>query len=90
MYESHIFPNPNLEILFHYDEMGKNLPFNIHWHRNPEFLLGIQGEGIVSLDEAEIPIKAGEIVIVNSQIPLDQRSRFVLVFNSERRKLWCS
>ena len=88
VYESHIFPNPNLEILFHYDEMGKNFPFNIHWHRNPEFLLGIQGEGIVSLDEAEIPIKAGEIVIVNSQIHnirsiSDHVSYWCLILNAE-------
>ena len=68
MYESHIFQNPNLKIIFHYDEMSKRHKFHVHWHRNPELLLGMSGEGVVSLDGKEVTLKAGEIVIINSQI----------------------
>ena len=66
-YEYHYYLDPKLKIIFHTDTLTtKNGFFDLQWHRNPEFLYFLTGEGIVKTDGVDVPAAAGDFVCINS------------------------
>lgn len=39
---------------------------DLHWHEELEFLLVVEGEAVFRVDAADIPVRAGEAIFVNS------------------------
>jgi len=59
----------NLPIIFHKDtrlSIGKNDHFNCHWHETIELLYFIKGEALIKCNSLEIPVKKGDLIVVNS------------------------
>ncbi len=68
VYESHEHPDPNFPIIFHLDAVSPNpdVPFELHWHESVELLFGVEGEGTVISNAERLPLRKGELCIVNS------------------------
>ncbi len=67
VYEVHSFKNEKLPFVFHPDSTNiRTIDYN--WHENVEILFVIEGEGTGFLGEEEIPLKEGDICVVNSNI----------------------
>lgn len=67
IYEYHHYRDSKLKIIFHTDTLGnKREFFRLHWHRNPEFLYFLKGNGTVKIDGVNIPAREGDLVCINS------------------------
>ncbi|MFD1956872.1 helix-turn-helix domain-containing protein [Paenibacillus thailandensis] len=61
-------PNPDFPIKVHrclYDGAGKVM-FTHHWHEHLEFLYFVEGEAALELGSSALTVKAGDLVVVNS------------------------
>ena len=66
-YESHRHPDPHLPVLFHLDTVLRQTDAGyLHWHEAIELLYCVEGEGEVISDAARVPMKEGELAVVNS------------------------
>lgn len=67
-YEPHQHPDPQFPIIFHFDTVSVNpeIPFEFQWHEDIELLFGVEGEGIVISNTERLPLRKGELCIVNS------------------------
>lgn len=63
-YEQHISFTKELPFIFHFNIETSNAPCNIH--ENIEVLYFLEGEGYVQCDNESYPIKAGDIVVIDS------------------------
>lgn len=66
LYEPHNYKDPKFPIFFHYDTFAPDQLFLPHWHENWEILYFIRGSATVLLDMQEVPVQAGEVIIVPS------------------------
>ncbi len=54
-------------IIFHYDSGRPNiLPDRANWHENVEILCVTRGEGLLTCAETHIPMRAGDLVVIDS------------------------
>ncbi|MCI5649345.1 MAG: AraC family transcriptional regulator [Fusicatenibacter sp.] len=67
-YEPHKHPDPQFPIIFHFDTVTCNpeIPFEFQWHEDVELLFGVEGEGTVISNTERLPLRKGELCIVNS------------------------
>ena len=67
IYETHLMKDPSLPFIFHKSigaaahRMGA-----LNWHENVEIIRFLAGEGIMIYDALRLPVKAGEIAVINS------------------------
>lgn len=69
LHENMDMMDPNLPIIFHKDSLISKEAcdhFNCHWHETIEFLYFIKGEALVKCNSLEIPVKKGDLIVVNS------------------------
>ena len=67
IYEKHILSNPALPFIFHIDTLHrKSTASRGNWHENIELLCFIEGSGNVRINSLNHKVRAGDIVIVNS------------------------
>lgn len=68
IYEIHKFDDPQLPFILHTHakirDQAANIPLN--WHENIEIYSFYEGEGVLAYDDRRIPVRAGDISIVNS------------------------
>ena len=66
-YESHAFVKSDFPLIFHLDtrDAEEQHP-DPHWHENPEILCFIRGRCTVLCDAEQVQVKAGEIMVINS------------------------
>lgn len=65
-YEPHIMDNPQLPFILHKDMVTSSTTAGFNWHTNIEILYCIKGTGFVSIDDKDIAMTEGCIVVVNS------------------------
>lgn len=66
-YELHYFENPEYPIIFHYNNLKKNInSINHHWHMNVEILFVTAGVIEVEIEGDSFLAVRGDIVIINS------------------------
>ena len=66
MYEPHILYDPRTPYSFAADTVITNSQMSANWHRNPEFLCFLHGEGRVICDGEVFEVKKGDIFVANS------------------------
>ncbi|MEN6315526.1 MAG: AraC family transcriptional regulator [Clostridiaceae bacterium] len=69
LHENMDMMDPNLPIIFHKDShlsKKKHDHFTCHWHETIELLYFTKGEAQVKCNSLEIPVKKGDLVVVNS------------------------
>ena len=65
-YETAVFTDPELPVIFHLDTVRSGNQFNIHWQDSLEMLYVIEGEAEVASDTLRQNIRTGEIAVINS------------------------
>ena len=75
-YEYHSYKDPKLKLIFHTDYLenlsGASIPKEqitdtwIHWHKNPELLLVLNGQMTVSCNGITRKYEPGEVAVINS------------------------
>lgn len=65
-YEYHKYADNDLKIIFHTEELYDYEEIEIHWHKNPELLLVLDGVLSVKCDGNELLYNKGDIAIINS------------------------
>ena len=65
VYEVHSFKNEKLPFIFHSDSTNTHT-IDYNWHENIEILFITDGEGTGILGEEEIPLKEGDVCVINS------------------------
>ncbi len=66
-YEIHTYKDPNFPVIFHFNTLEKNnIEILPHWHTNIELLYISFGSATVITDNESFTVKAGEIVVINS------------------------
>ena len=68
IYEIHKFSDPQLPFILHIGSKIRNQPQNIplNWHENVEIFSILEGSGVLAYDDQRIPIRAGDIAVINS------------------------
>ncbi len=68
IYEIHKFDDPQLPFILHIDSKIRNQPQNIplNWHENIEIFSILEGSGVLAYDDQRLPIKKGDIALINS------------------------
>ena len=64
-YENHLF-HKELPIIFHLDHLEKMERCINNWHENLELIYCIEGEGDAVINSNHIPLRAGNMLIINS------------------------
>ncbi|MBE7010414.1 MAG: helix-turn-helix domain-containing protein [Ruminococcaceae bacterium] len=65
-YESHAgLIDPDFPVIFHFNHLEGDSFFS-HWHENIELLYILEGSAQVTSDQVSLPVKAGQIAVVNS------------------------
>ena len=64
-YENHLFKK-ELPIIFHLDHLGKMEQCINNWHENLELIYCIEGEGEAVINSNHIPLRTGNMIIINS------------------------
>lgn len=66
-YETHIWKNPQLPFIFQQMHLGVHQNFSgANWHENIELLYITSGSGTVWSDGAQIPVRANDLIALNS------------------------
>lgn len=66
-YEAHHHPEPDFPVIFRFDTVrAAGGMGHLHWHEALEFLWCVEGEGIVVSDEERLPIRPGDLVVVDA------------------------
>ncbi len=65
-YDSDIYDDPGLPLHMALNEL-RDFPeaWDLHWHQAVEFLYCVEGEGTAVSDTRHIPLKAGELAVIN-------------------------
>ena len=68
IFEAHRDMDPRFPIIFHLDTLQGPAQSGeaLHWHEDVELLFCIQGEGCVLSNASRIPMKEGELAVVNA------------------------
>lgn len=82
-FEPHLFGNKQLPFIFHLDIHKEDLTDNIdmNWHPNVEFLYFIKGTGKVFCGTQIFDVTAGDLFIVNSNMPHAIASESVIYYH---------
>lgn len=64
-YETVTFPDSEFPVIFHYDRLGSDIDFMIHWQDSPELLYFAEGEAEVMSDTRKEIFRPGDIGIIN-------------------------
>ncbi len=67
-YENHIMYNNLIPFIFHYNVRTNRTAMYGNWHDNVEVLCFVEGSGTVTYDLSNIPVKAGDVVVINSDV----------------------
>jgi len=68
--ETHIIQDMRLPFIFHHNRIkGPKGPAPRNWHENIEILYVTEGYGIIQYHEENIEMQAGDIVVVNANVP---------------------
>lgn len=68
--ETHIIQDMRLPFIFHiYQTKGPKIPPPRNWHENIELLYVTEGYGTIQYHEESIDVQAGDVVVVNANIP---------------------
>ena len=66
VYEAHTFPDPHLPFIFHCGTRVTKFEDCPNWHENIEIILFLSGEGYMRYDEQIIPVRQGQIAVINA------------------------
>ena len=67
-YETHAGINTEMPFIFHGPTTRTTFRHPPNWHENLELFVCCEGEGCVYLDAEAVPIKAGDMVVVNPNV----------------------
>lgn len=68
--EMHIIKDMRLPFIFHfYQTKGPKVPPPRNWHENIEILYVTEGYGTIQYHEESIDVQAGDVVVVNANVP---------------------
>lgn len=66
VYETHKMRDPRLPFIFHTTTLPPKTPAKYYnWHENIEIVYVIKGSGSIICGEHHLPVKAGEVIIIN-------------------------
>ena len=69
IYETHVFPDPLLPFIFHRQFVITKELRHLNWHENIELLYCTEGSGHVRCGAQSVPFAAGDIFVVNADLP---------------------
>lgn len=65
-YENLFFPDPELPLIFHFDQIREETEFVMHWQDSPELLYFTEGQAEVACDIQKVVCRAGDVAWIRS------------------------
>ena len=67
IYETHLMKDPRLPFIFHRNiGVTEHALCQVNWHENVEIIFFLSGEGVMIYDALRLPVRAGQIAVINS------------------------